>query len=101
MSSTATFITENFPIYHLEAKTQLIQDLPAHFSLKLGDFPSRGGYKGKLSFYLIDTSQKWTQECFYSSYNLQILYVKMPQLSKGRLKGLVFCKLQIIQDKLF
>ena len=49
MSSPATIIIENFPIYHFEAKSPLNKDLREHF-MKSGGFSLQGCIKGKFVF---------------------------------------------------
>ena len=45
MSSPATIVIENFPIYHFEAKSRLNKDLYALF-MKSGGFSLQGCIKG-------------------------------------------------------
>ena len=47
MSSPATIIIENFPIYHFEAKSPLNKDLREHF-MKSGGFSLQGCIKGEI-----------------------------------------------------
>ena len=47
MSSPATIIIENFPIYHFEAKSRLNKDLREHFT-KSGGFSLQGCIKGEI-----------------------------------------------------
>mgnify|MGYP001791886239 FL=1 len=49
MSSPATIIIENFPIYHFEAKSRLNKDLHALF-MKSGGFSLQGCIKGESVF---------------------------------------------------
>ena len=62
MSSPATIIIENFPIYHFEAKSPLNKDLREHF-MKSGGFSLQGCIKGKLCFWQkMHALQKWILE---------------------------------------
>ena len=66
MSSPATIIIENFPIYHFEAKSRLNKDLHALF-MKSGGFSLQGCIKGKFMFL---TKQTCTTRMYTGVYQL-------------------------------